>query len=139
MFYNFFFLVEKRERRVKVYAERVFRGVKTPRMAQICRASYKPDYVLIPKHLEKNYVASMDHVEKVNQKIFQKYTDYPPLLKKFLIEETGNPDVKLELKYFVGPESLYRVAEDGETPTVTFASGLGTPASPNLYKGVKWD
>lgn len=118
--------------------EKVFRGVRAPEPAPILRASYKADYVLIPKHLEKNFFATIDHADKVNQKILQKYTEYPPLLKKFLIKETGNADIKLELKYSQGLESLYRVAKDGETPNVTFDSGLGTPVSPNLYKNVKW-
>lgn len=119
--------------------EKVFRGVKAPEPAIILRASYKADYQLIPKHLEKNFVASIEHADKKNQKILQRYTEFPPLLKKFLIEETGNPDIKLKLKYIDSEDSLYRVAEEGETPTVTFEAGLGVPASPNLYKNVKWD
>lgn len=117
--------------------EKVFRGVRAPAPVPILRASYKADYVLIPKHLEKNYVATIDHADKVNQRVLQKYTEFPPLLKKFLIKETGNADIKLELKYFEGVDSLYRVAKDDETPNVTFEHGLGTPASPNLYKNVK--
>lgn len=124
-------------RKVKVTVEKVFRGVKAPEPVHILRASYKADYVLIPKHLEKNYAATIDYETKKNQKVFQKYTEFPPLLKRFLVKETGNADIKLELKYFEGVDSLYRVAKDGETPTVTFDSGLGTPASPNLYKNVK--
>lgn len=119
--------------------EKVFRGVKAPEPVYILRASYKPDYQLIPKHLEKNFVATIEHADKKNQKVLQRHTEFPPLLKKFLIEETGNPDVKLELKYFDGVDSLYRVAEEGETPNVTFEAGLGVPVSPNLYKNVKWE
>lgn len=125
-------------RKVKVTVEKVFRGVQAPEPVPILRASYKADYVLIPKHLEKNYVAHISHEDKVNQKILQKYTEYPPLLKRFLVKETGNLDIQMEVKYFEGVDSLYRVAKDGETPTVTFESGLGTPTSPNLYKNVKW-
>lgn len=117
--------------------EKVFRGVKAPEPQLILRASYKADYVLIPKHLEKNFVASISYEDKVNQRVLQKYTEYPPLLKRFLIQETGNKDPKLELKYFDGLYSLYRVAKDGETPNVKFESGLGTPVSPNLYENIK--
>ena len=31
-----------------------------------------------------------------------------------------------------------RVAEEGETPTHWIDTGLGTPASPELYEGVLW-
>lgn len=81
----------------------------------------------------------MDQADKIDQKLLQRQTEFPPLLKRFLAAETGDPNVKLELDYFCGPDSLYRVAKEGETPTVSFKSGLGTPVSPNLYKNVKRD
>lgn len=126
-------------RKVKVTVEKVFRGVQLPEPVPVLRASYKADYRLIPKHLEKNFVATTTIEQKINQRVLQKYTEFPPLMKHFLVKETGNEDIKLELKYFDGLHSLYRVANDGETPNVTFEGGLGTPVSPNLYKNVKRD
>lgn len=126
-------------RKVKVTVEKVFRGVKYPEPIPILRASYKADYQLIPKHLEKNYTALYDLETKRNQKVLQSHTEYPPLLKRFLVKEKKDPNVKLKLKYFEGIDSYYRVANEGETPNVTFESGLGEPVSPNLYKHVKYD
>lgn len=119
--------------------EKVFRGVKYPYPIPILRASYKADYQLIPKHLEKNYTALIDHQTKRNQKLLQSHTEFPPLLKRFLSKEKNDPNVKLKIKYFDGVDSYYRVANEGEKPNVTFESGLGIPVSPNLYKTVKYD
>lgn len=73
----------------------------------------------------------------VNKKVMPRETEFPPLLKRFLAKETGNPDVKLELIYSSARENYYRVAEKGEKPTTEFESELGKPVSPNLYKNIK--
>lgn len=123
-------------RKVHVVVEEVFRGVKVPEPVPIFRTSYKADYILIPKDKEKEFVGSMEFSDKVNSKILPKEIDFPPLLKQLLLKETGDSNMKLELQYVQGTRNSYRLAAEGEKPTIEFSSGLGTPASPNLYKNV---
>lgn len=75
----------------------------------------------------------------MNEKILPRETEFPPLLKEFLVRESNNPDVKLKLSYLQTPDNFYRIAKEGETPTEKFIPGLGIPKSPNLYKTVKFD
>lgn len=114
----------------------MFRGVRSPQPVPILRTSYKADYILIPKDKENEYTGGVDFSVKVNEKILPRDIDFPPLLRQFLVKETGNQNLRLKLNYVQGPENLYRVAEEGEKPTVEFAPGLGVPTSPNLFKNI---
>ncbi|XP_060827274.1 uncharacterized protein LOC132913202 [Bombus pascuorum] len=121
-------------RKVMVLVEKVFRGQKSPILVQMDGATYKPDYVLIPKDQETKYT----NETKVQElRIMPQTTDFPPLLKKMLIEKQGNPDLKLKLVYSTLGIKSYRVAEENETPTVEIKVGLGNPVSPSLYDNIK--
>lgn len=68
-------------RKVRVWAEKVFRGRKYPKIVEICSASYKPDYRLIPKDEEESYCKtdSLGTLEKIN--ILPQTIPFPPLLR----------------------------------------------------------
>ncbi|OAD60738.1 hypothetical protein WN48_05300 [Eufriesea mexicana] len=123
-------------RKCIVLVEKTFRGKKCPYIVQMDGSTYKPDYMLIPKDQEANYINA---TEQFTERIMPRVTDLPPLLKEILIRNTNEKkdDLKLELKYsFLGMKN-YRVAEENETPTVNIESGLGKPASPSLYIDIK--
>lgn len=119
--------------------EQVFRGQKIPIPVQIDIVTYKPDYILIPKDQEANYI---NRTEQPIQKIMPRTTNFPPLLKEILMRQRtnlkgGSSDLKLELKYALFGIKNYKIAEEGETPTVNIDIGLGKPASPSLYANIK--
>lgn len=93
------------------------------------------------KHEEAEYCKCDDPL--VPEKILPRSSEFPPLLKELLIQEKiakgedPTVELRLPLKYGQGPNRNWRVAEEGETPTIKFCINLGTPASPNLYKGIK--
>lgn len=102
-------------------------------------STYKPDYMLIPKDQEANY---LNTTEQPTERIMPRVTDMPPLLKEILIRNTKynkekDTNLKLEMKYSPLGMKNYRVAEENETPTVNIETGLGTPASPSLYADIK--
>lgn len=118
--------------------EKVFRGVKYPEPVPILRASYKADYQLIPKHLESQFTSQkvIDAEDKRNQKVLPSHAEYPPLLKRFLVKETGNKNIKMRLKYVEAEDTFYRVAKDGETPTVSFDNTIGKNPNSSMYKNI---
>lgn len=99
-------------------------------------ATYKPDYVLIPKDQEAKYI---NETKVPELRLMPRTTDFPPLLKKILIEKQGKdtPDLKLKIVYSTLGIKSYRVAEEDETPTVDIKVGLGNPVSPCLYNNTK--
>lgn len=130
-------------RKIRVWAEKTFRGKRYPEPVIIEPASYKTDYRLLPKDEEAEYCRLDQPIEILSQsRILPKTTDFPPLLKKLIIQESiargvPNPDPKLEIVYAKNTLNLnYRIAKEGEIPTVDFQSGLGTPASPSLYENI---
>lgn len=98
----------------------------------ISSTSYKADYRLIPKSEEVEYCKTDKRTE---EKILPQKVEFPPLLREFIKEETGdlNPMMKLRLKTNI--DKLCRIAKDGEKPNVEINMGLGKPVSPNLYEG----
>lgn len=119
--------------------EQVFRGKKLSTPVQIDTVTYKPDYILIPKDQEANYI---NRTQQPTQRIMPRTTNFPPLLKEILIRQTKNlkkesSDLKLKLKYAPLGIKNYKIAEEGETPTVNVDIGLGKPASPSLYTNIK--
>lgn len=106
-----------------VLVERVFRGQKYPRPVQMDSATYKPDYILIPKDQEHLY---QDNRKIPEMRILPRTTDFPPLFLQIILHEmkakgvTASTEPKLELRYnFIGASfKNYRLAEEGETPTV---------------------
>lgn len=129
-------------RRVAVYVERVFRGKKYPDTL-IMRASYKTDYRLVPKEEEVKYCEIAE--TKKDEKIFPRIMTFPPLMRELILREAKAADKELkeepqmEIKYRISVNNHTRIAEEGETPNVEFTIGLGTPASPSLYKGINLD
>lgn len=131
-------------RKIRAYVERTFRGQKDHICTVIEGASYKTDYRLIPRDEEAEY-CKLNHLPGTEDsiRILPETTDFPPLLKELIIRETKatddhNPQPKLQLLY--NPSTLsgqYRIAKEGENPTVDVPSGLGTPISPSLYENLK--
>lgn len=121
-------------RKVRVTVEKTFRGRTLPRPTEICSTSYKADYKLIPKSEEEQYCKITSAMQ---EKILPSTIDFPPLLKEFIVEETGNQNPVLNLHFKERLNKYCRIAKEGETPNVNVTMGLGTPASPKLYENVK--
>lgn len=85
----------------------------------------------------------MRQIEPCELKVVPRTMDYPPLLKEMIIrqkKEAGllnNEEPKMEIVYRWCGVKRYRLAEEGETPTVNFVIGLGKPDSPSLYENIK--
>ncbi|XP_029672324.1 28S ribosomal protein S34, mitochondrial [Formica exsecta] len=111
------------DRKVMVLVERVFRGHKNPKPVQLDTATYKADYILIPKDQEHLYLENAKVPEK---KILPRTTDLPPLLSQIIMRQMKakgdkvSEEPKLPLKYNFDGGSVknYRLAEEGESPTV---------------------
>uniref|UniRef100_A0A1B6D1J7 Uncharacterized protein n=1 Tax=Clastoptera arizonana TaxID=38151 RepID=A0A1B6D1J7_9HEMI len=127
------------DKKVRVWIEKVFRGKKYPQLVELYRTSYKTDYRLIPKDEEEDILARVEAIPR-RETIVANYTSFPPLLKEFIIEEmkekgeTINEEPKLKLVIRNGRDNVARLAKEGEIPNVLCESGLGKPASPELYK-----
>lgn len=114
---------------MKVTVEKTFRGRTYPKLVQIDSVSYKADYRLLHKHEEEEYC----RVAQRTEKIVPREIDLPPLLKEFVLKETGQSDKKIAIKLKPGHNSIYRLAKEGEKPTFDVGMNLGKPASPSLY------
>lgn len=133
-FWNYF----QKPRRVRVLCDYVFRGVKLDEPHWVSCSSCLPDFSLVPKNLEKNYVHTKTWSQKVEENVLPRYIDLPPLLQTML-EKNGAKDLKAKTVPPTKEAHMYRIAKDGEKPTREFESGFGTPKSPNLYKNVNYD
>ncbi|XP_024874635.1 uncharacterized protein LOC112456373 [Temnothorax curvispinosus] len=111
------------DRKVMVLVERVFRGQKNPKPVQLDSATYKADYMLIPKDQEHLY---LNNTKVPEMRILPKMTDLPPLFSQLVIRQMKAKGVvapaepKLNLRYNFYGRSVknYRLVEEGETPTV---------------------
>ncbi|XP_029171371.1 28S ribosomal protein S34, mitochondrial [Nylanderia fulva] len=111
------------DRKVMVLVERVFRGQKSPKPIQLDAATYKADYMLVPKDQEHLYLENRQLPE---EKILPKTTDLPPLLSQILMRQmktkgvTVSEEPKLALRYNFEGAAIknYRLAKEGESPTV---------------------
>lgn len=126
-------------RKVIVLVEQTFRGETHPEPVQLDETTYKPDYVLIHKDQEEKYRKITVKPEK---KVVPRITDLPPLLKELLLREAREqrkdaPDLNLKLQYNLSGFKNYKVAEEGNTPTIDVSIGLGKPRSPTLYENIK--
>ncbi|XP_033214840.1 uncharacterized protein LOC117171543 [Belonocnema kinseyi] len=123
-----------------VLTEKVFRGRKATNLVQLDSSSYKTDYLLIPKEEEERFCKSYT---PPTQRILPRTMEFPPLLKEILMRQMkadGKPvtEPRLSVKYnLTNNLQLSRIAKKGETPDFEIKIGLGTPASPNLYKNIK--
>nr|CAH7727077.1 unnamed protein product [Callosobruchus chinensis] len=124
-------------RKVRALVEKTFRGKTFPKPVLLESSTYKTDYKLIPKDEEEKYCKKP--VSSVAEHILPRTMEFPPLLKELLIREAEARGQKIEepkLEVAYNRRSIktsYRVAKEGETPTVEIAVGLGKPVSPNLY------
>ena len=124
-------------RKVVALVERTFRGETSKNPVQIDSVSYKSDYVLIPKDQEARYLTATNQRA---HKLLPATTEFPPLLKEILIRQANQAgelcadEPKLQLKYNFKGMKIYRLAKDGETPTVHLTS-----TSTKLYKDVARD
>lgn len=108
---------------------------------EVCSTSYKADYKLIPKNEEATYCQSNKSFQ-AEERILPRTIEFPPLLRELIIRdkiakgETVKEVPKLNLKYKMGRENHGRIAKEDEKSNVQINCGLGTPVSPNLYKGI---
>lgn len=111
------------DRKVMVLVERVFRGQKNPKPIQLDAATYKADYVLVPRDQEHLY---LENAKLPEEKIMPRTTDLPPLLSQIIMRQMKAKGVeiseepKLHLKYNLEGTSVknYRLAKEGESSTV---------------------
>lgn len=124
----------KHHRRVKVLMDKVFRGQKFEKPIWIRIASYKADYRLLSKKEEASYCK----ITPRDEKLIAPYMDLPPLLKEFVMKETGRSDVRMKVHHKWKLYSNARLAKEGETPNVEVAMGLGQPhpSVKTLYEGL---
>lgn len=118
---------------MKVLVERVFRGKKFEKPLLIESASYKTDYRLLSKKDEIEYCKLVSQQEK----ILPTHMEVPPLLKEFLIKETGRDEHMMKIHYKPSMYKTSRIAKEGEKPNIEVNLGLGKPASPSLYEGIQ--
>ncbi|XP_018574294.1 uncharacterized protein LOC108913255 [Anoplophora glabripennis] len=128
-------------RKVRVWVEKTFRGKVFPSPIIMESATYKADYRLIPKDEEEKFCKT---VVKDETKIFPKYFEFPPVMKELILRDMkaegsdATDELKLEIVYNrISRKTKYRITEDGEKPNVEIVMGLGKPAAPSLYEGVK--
>ncbi|KAJ9598689.1 hypothetical protein L9F63_010638 [Diploptera punctata] len=136
-------LANEDPRKVRIWAEKVFRGRKYPKLVEVCNVSYKADYRLLHKDEESGYCKADNVIPLEKDKILPKMLPFPPLLKEMVISELraqGKEIVEepqLRVSYAFSRDKLSRKAQDNEEPTVKFEPGLGTTLSPELYANVQ--
>ncbi len=124
------------ERKMKVWAQKVFRGRLYPKPLLLESATYKSDFKLLPKREEKDYCQIIsDRTDEL--KIVASTMELPPLLKELVRRETGNENVRMNVRIKKSSNRFYRKAKEGETPTMELPIGIGKPLSPELYKGIE--
>lgn len=120
-------------RKVRVFVERTFRGIKEPKPVNIESTSYKTDYKLIPKHEEHKYLNAETKHEPT---LMPQFMEFPPLMREFLLRE--NPKLKAEeLRLEMAYTKKVQIAKDGEKPSIEFEKTISTKFVPELYKYVK--
>jgi small subunit ribosomal protein S34 len=75
------FCILQDPRKVRVWAEKVFRGRKYPKIVEVCSVSYKADYRLIPKDEEEEYCKTESHLTMDKVKVLPRTVPFPPLLR----------------------------------------------------------
>lgn len=129
---------QQRSRKINVKCEYIYRGIKFDEPIEITRESMFPDYDLVPKHLESNYKFTKTRTERIEERILPRHIELPPVLKTILSKNGAN-DHKMLTVTNKKWNSMHRVAEESEKPTLQFDNRFGTPASPNLYKDVNYN
>jgi small subunit ribosomal protein S34 len=129
-------LPNEENRKIKVMAEKVFRGRKYEKLVQIEGASYKTDYRLLSKKEEETYCQVLcSQTEKI--KLIAPQMDFPPLLKEFLTKETGKNDIKMRVYLKKSHNKNHRLAQEGEKADVVIPIDIGNVVSPSLFEGLQ--
>lgn len=112
----------------------MFRGKRFDKAIRIESTSYKADYQLLSKKDEPEYCILSPREEK----ILSPHMDLPPLLREFVIKETGRSDVKMKVKNNRSFMNQSRLPKDGEKPDYELVMGLGKPhpTAAILYEGL---
>lgn len=115
--------------------EKTWRGVTLSKPIEIYSASYKADYELVDKEDEHKY---LQNTNKVSEKVLANEVEFPPLLREFIADETGQQNPKMKVHFKKNDNKFVRLAKDGEKPTIQMVMGLGQPseAGKKLYEGV---
>ncbi|XP_055924998.1 uncharacterized protein LOC129956961 [Argiope bruennichi] len=97
-----------------VWAEEVFRGRKLEGMKLIQDPTYLPDWHLIPREDEDEY---LNYQSQETVKILPKYDSLPPVLAEIARKKNPQEEPKMEVVYRnLSEHLLYKIAEDGMTP-----------------------
>lgn len=119
--------------------EKIFRGQKYPSPSKIDSAAYKKDYRLLSKKEEAEYCQLTERPVR----IIDPMMELPPLLKVFVMKETGQANPKMKVHWTQKKKSPFntvaRVAKDGEKPNFEIPLGVGEPhpTGASLYEGIK--
>jgi small subunit ribosomal protein S34 len=129
------------QRKVRVLVEKTFRGKTFPNPITIESASYKTDYRLLATDEEKAYCKMVEL--KSELPIYPKTMDFPPLLKELLIKEKKAKgevleELKLDVVYQKKNNGTYRIANEGEEPTISFNVNPEKLPDISLYKNIKF-
>lgn len=114
--------------------DKVFRGKHFEKQLWIERAAYKADYKLLSKKEEDSYCTIANREEAT----ISPYMELPPLLKEFVMKETGQSDIKMKVQHKTKQYSNARLAKEGEKATVEAVMGIGKPhpTAKSLYEGL---
>ncbi|KDR20025.1 28S ribosomal protein S34, mitochondrial [Zootermopsis nevadensis] len=136
-------LANEDPRKVRILAEKVFRGRKYPKIVEVCSTSYKADYRLLPKDEEQAYCKTDSQVVLEKVRILPRTIPFPPLLREMILADRrakgGDVTKEPEMEMIFGEtrDSLSRKAREDEEPNVMFEPGIGTPRSPELYANIQ--
>lgn len=114
--------------------QKVFRGHIFEKPIWVSVASYKTDYRLLSKKEEAEYCKT----KPIPIKLIAPHMDLPPLLKEFVMKETGNGNPKMKVHMKEKIFTFSRLAKEGETPDIELEMGLGKPhpKGVSLYEGL---
>lgn len=114
--------------------ETFFRGRKPTGLTCISSVTYKPDFQLLSKKEEAEFCKEV----QVEEKLIGRTMELPPLLKEFIVKETGQKEPKMRVILKDAKNKSYRLAKEGETPNVQPVIGVGIPhpTGVSLYEGL---
>uniref|UniRef100_A0A0V0G915 Putative mitochondrial ribosomal protein n=1 Tax=Triatoma dimidiata TaxID=72491 RepID=A0A0V0G915_TRIDM len=122
---------EGKDRKVRVYVEKVFRARRYPQVVEMESVTYKADYRLVPKSEEKSLWERVASI-KQSERILPDNVPFPPLLNHMLEQERSSAAQALRLKLIVkqGPDNFYRICKEEEIPTIQ----MNKTKFPELYE-----
>lgn len=108
-------------RKVRTTVEKTWRGVTFKKPIMIESSTYKPDYHLVAKEDEYLY---LNNIKKVQEKVFNKTMNLPPLLNELVKEQTSSNEIEMKVNIKRSMQKLARLAEDGEQSDIKLAIGI---------------